>query len=138
LSSKKYAVDPNLWISVLMRGKVIKLDVLIGRENIRLVFSPELLQEFYDSANRVKFRRWFTEEAIDELIELINSEGEEVLVTSEVDACRDPKDNYLLALVKDANADYLITGDKDLLVLGSFANARIINYRTFMEELDKL
>ncbi len=121
-----------------MRGKVIKLDVLIGRENIRLVFSPELLQEFYDSANRVKFRRWFTEEAIDELIELINSEGEEVLVTSEVDACRDPKDNYLLALVKDANADYLITGDKDLLVLGSFANARIINYRTFMEELDKL
>lgn len=138
MSSKKYAVDPNLWISVLMRGKVIKLDVLIGRENIRLVFSPELLQEFYDSANRVKFRRWFTEEAIDELIELINSEGEEVLVTSEVDACRDPKDNYLLALVKDANADYLITGDKDLLVLGSFANARIINYRTFMEELDKL
>lgn len=121
-----------------MRGKVIKLDILIGRENIRLVFSPELLQEFYDSANRVKFRRWFTEEAIDELIELIHSEGEEVLVTSEVDACRDPKDNYLLALVKDANADYLITGDKDLLVLGSFANAQIINYRTFTEELDKL
>lgn len=121
-----------------MRGKVIKLDVLIGRQNVRLIFSPELLQEFYDSANRAKFRRWFTEESIDELIQLINSIGEEVLVTSDIDVCRDPKDNYLLALVKDAEADYLVTGDKDLLILGSFANARIINYRTFAEELDKL
>ena len=35
---------------------------------------------------------------------------------AEVDVCRDPKDNHLLALALDGEAQYLITGDSDLLV----------------------
>ena len=41
-------------------------------------------------------------------------------IQSVVTVCRDPKDNYLLALAKDAKADFLITGDQDLLVLKIF------------------
>ncbi len=134
----KFTVDPNLWISALMRGKVIKLDVLLGTKTIRMVFSPDLLQEFYDSSMRDKFRRWFSEEDVDNLIQLISREGEEVRITSRVDICRDPKDNYLLALVKDSGVDFLVTGDKDLLVIKHFAGAKIISYQNFVEELDRL
>ena len=45
-----------------------------------------------------------------------------------VNVCRDPHDNFLLALCQDAAADFLILGDKDLLVLGSFGPTRILTW----------
>jgi uncharacterized protein len=41
-----------------------------------------------------------------------------------VDVCRDKKDNYLLEVALEGEADYLITGDEDILVLGSFHNTK--------------
>ena len=52
--------------------------------------------------------------------------------------CRDVKDNYLLALSKDADADYLITGDKDLLVLKQFENTLIVTLPQFLEIINAL
>jgi uncharacterized protein len=48
--------------------------------------------------------------------------------------CRDSKDNFLLALAKDGKADYLLTGDKDLLELVQFGNTRIETLAVFLEE----
>ena len=56
-----------------------------------------------------------------------------VKVTSKVEVCRDPKDNFLLSLAKDGKADYLITGDKDLLDIGSFGKTRIVLLAKFIE-----
>jgi len=53
-------------------------------------------------------------------------------ITSEVSICRDPKDNYLLALAKDSQANFLITGDGDLLTLTSFEGTEILNYQDFL------
>ncbi len=52
--------------------------------------------------------------------------GQLVSVDSEVGVCRDPKDNFLLALAKDGGADYLITGDNDLLDVSTFEGASIL------------
>ena len=51
-----------------------------------------------------------------------------VAVRSVVQMCRDPHDNFLLALCQDAAADFLISGDKDLLVLKQFGNTEIITW----------
>ncbi len=48
--------------------------------------------------------------------------------------CRDPDDDNVLALVRDGNADRLVTGDDDLLVLGSFEEIPIVTPRTFLVE----
>ena len=50
------------------------------------------------------------------------------------DACRDPKDLYLLGLSESAQADFLITGDKDLVQSGWQGNAQIVTPRQFWEE----
>jgi len=47
--------------------------------------------------------------------------------------CRDKSDDEILALSKSCNANYLITGDKDLLVLNKYENIMIINPRQFWE-----
>ena len=54
-------------------------------------------------------------------------------VESSVSICRDTKDNFLLALAKDGNADYLLTGDKDLLVIIKFGKTKITTIADFIE-----
>lgn len=45
---------------------------------------------------------------------------------------RDPKDDYLLAHAIAARADYLVLGDKDLLVLGRVEGVRIVDPAEFL------
>ena len=52
-------------------------------------------------------------------------------MTSTVDTCRDPNDNFLLALAKDGKANYLITGDQDLLVLQAFEGTQVKTFADF-------
>ncbi len=64
--------------------------------------------------------------AFDAFIDLID-------VQSIVTICRDPKDNFLLALAKDSKADYLLTGDNDLLDIKNFGKTKIITINNFFE-----
>jgi len=51
------------------------------------------------------------------------------------DVCRDPDDIKILGLAIASNADYIVTGDKDLLVLKSFQGIPILNPRSFSDIL---
>ena len=53
--------------------------------------------------------------------------GEIIKVSSKGDACRDKEDNFLLSLARDGKSNYLITGDKEQLVIESFSKNKIIN-----------
>jgi len=46
-------------------------------------------------------------------------------------ACRDKNDLHVLGLAQHASADYIITGDKDLLDLSKYGNTRIVTPREF-------
>lgn len=66
-------------------------------------------------------------DAFDPFIEFIE-------VKSTVFICRDPKDDFLLELAKDGKADYLLTGDKDLLIIGKMDKTVIIKINDFTEK----
>ena len=51
------------------------------------------------------------------------------------DVCRDADDIKILGLAVASNADYIVTGDKDLLVLKSFQGIPILNPRSFSDFL---
>ena len=51
--------------------------------------------------------------------------------------CRDPDDLIVLGLVAPGAAEVLVSGDKDLLVLGKFSGARILSPRDFWETLQR-
>jgi len=50
-----------------------------------------------------------------------------------LDVCRDPKDLYLLGLCESTNADFLVTGDKDLVESGWRGPTKIVTPRQFWE-----
>jgi len=125
-------LDTNLWISFLISKDFFKLDSFLFSKKLELVFIKELLDEFLDVVKRPKFRRFFTNEDIEDILETIEEFAIFVPVNSRTDICRDPKDNFLLSLAKDSDAQYLLTGDKDLLDLKLFENTKIITISNFL------
>jgi putative PIN family toxin of toxin-antitoxin system len=65
------------------------------------------------------------------LVSKLRAVAELVDVRFVVEMCRNPKDNFLLALAKDGNADYLITGDLDLLVMKKIEQTKIVTLNDF-------
>ncbi len=61
-----------------------------------------------------------------ELLDAMSPFIEWIEVESKVEVCRDPGDNFILALAKDGQADYIVTGDKDLMELSLFENIVIL------------
>ncbi len=131
----KLILDTNLWISFLLSKNYTQLDNILFVKKAKLIFSQELLEEFLEVVKRPKFRRFFSIENTKELLETIQDHAEFVDVKSEVKICRDKKDNFLLSLAKDSKADYLITGDKDLLVLKKFGKTKILTISDFFKNV---
>ena len=127
-------IDTNLWISFLITKDFTKLDEIIFSRHAILVFSQELLDEFLEVARRPKFRRFFSASDIEEILETIDEYADFVKVQTKIEVCRDTKDNFLLSLSIDGNADFLLTGDKDLLDLTKFGKTTILTISDFLQD----
>lgn len=128
-------LDTNLWISFLISSKYDRLDALLFSEKCKLLFSQELLEEFIAVAKRPKLRKYISRDELEDIVETIDDVAEFINVTSEVTMCRDLKDNFLLSLAIDGKADYLLSGDKDLLVLEKVGETKIMTIAEFFDEI---
>jgi len=100
--------------------------------NHQILFCNETISELIEVCYRPKFQHYFNKKDIKNMIELLQNIGEFVTIHTTVNLCRDPKDNIWLSLCKDGQADYLITGDADLLILEIFENTKIITLNQFL------
>ncbi|MCD4791572.1 MAG: putative toxin-antitoxin system toxin component, PIN family [Bacteroidales bacterium] len=126
-------IDTNLFISFLIGKKLKGLKDLIVNSKIRLLFTHQTIQEIQIVTKRSKLKKYFKQKDINDLIDLIQTIGEFVIVYSEPKICRDPKDNFLLGLADKGKANYLVTGDHDLLELRQYKSTKIITYIKFEE-----
>jgi uncharacterized protein len=122
----RVVIDTNLWVSFLLSKAIIKLDSIINHENVNLLFSDELLEEVLEVIQRPKFKKYISGRDIEDLVFQIKEIAEFVVIVSIVDICRDPKDNFLLALAKDGKATHLISGDSDLLEIKKIGKTKIV------------
>lgn len=127
-------LDTNLWISFLISKDFSKLDEIIFSKKSILIFSQELLEEFLEVVKRPKFRRYFAQTDIEELLETIDEYGEFIVVKSKIEICQDAKDNFLLSLAVDGKADFLLTGDQDLLMIEKIDKTNIKTISSFFED----
>lgn len=131
---QRIIIDTNLWISFLITKDFTKLDEIIFSRSGILIFSQELIDEFLEVAKRPKFRRFFSAADMEALLETIDEFADFVKVETEISVCRDSKDNFLLSLAVDGNADFLLTGDKDLLDLVKFGETKIVTISDFLKQ----
>ena len=134
----KVIIDTNLWVSFLIGKELHFLKDLIVNEKIKLVLSDQLLEELKLVTTRKKLKKYFDTEKVDELITLLKHVSEKVNITKIENVCRDPKDDFLLALARKAKAKYLITGDKDLLDIKVYGHTEILTLKSFTEKVKSL
>lgn len=132
----KVIIDTNLWISFLIGKQLSSLKGLLVEGIIQPVFSQQLLDEINLVTQRPKLQKYFSSEKVRDLIEFLRGIGLLIEIQSRVFICRDAKDNYLLALARDSQADYLISGDGDLLILKNFEGTEILTYQDFIAKVN--
>lgn len=134
--------DTNLFIAYLLKPRddsvvSLLLDAVI-EEDVILLMPAELLAEINHTIKRKPHLiRVITKERLDKFLSLLQSICEEIpLITTAIPAItRDPKDDYLIAYALVSKADYLVTGDKDLLVLEQVESVKIVDAREFRQVL---
>jgi len=130
----KIIIDTNLWISLLIGKRLSELRSLCNDTTIVVYFCTELKAEFIRIASSDKIRKYATEERIAKTLELMDSSCVEVPLTSVAvsSGLRDVDDLYLLSLSDTVQADYILTGDKDLLTLQFHNQTKIVTYNEFV------
>ena len=112
----RVVVDPNVLVAAAITDGVSArlLDHWLTIRSFEIVVCPMLITELRDVLSRDKFRRWITEREAALLVGRIEHEAEAWRDPAEIpESTPDPKDDYLVALYRDADADALITGDAD-------------------------
>jgi putative PIN family toxin of toxin-antitoxin system len=104
--SYKIITDTNILISYLIRRKLKSLKDLFEEENIEIIINDKLIEEFVKKVTLPKFRNYFELDKALAFIKFLKRRATLIEVNSEITICRDSKDNFLLALAKDAGADF--------------------------------
>ena len=113
-------LDTNLIVSALLVSRTPPRKAFDhAADNGLILSSPATYGELEDVLERRKFDRYVDLSRRREFLRLFASVVHWVQVSSTIDASRDPKDNMFLELAADGKADYLVTGDHDLLALAA-------------------
>ena len=126
--------DTNVLVSALLVPNSkprLALESALGTAAILLSF--EVLAELYDVLNRKGFRRYVDERDIHDFLAALTREAQLVEVNIRIRACRDSKEDKFLELAVSGNADFVITGDSDLLVLNPFRGIEIVTLHSFVD-----
>lgn len=113
-------------ISALLFKQSIPFQSVKIAEKGVILYSGTTLHELNRVLNRKKFDKYLTlEERQKFLIKFIAS-SQSVEIIEAISTCRDAKDNKFLELAVNGNAQTIITGDQDLLVLNPFREIKIM------------
>ena len=110
------------------------LRAIVEMEGLDIYVSEELIKEIREVISRPKFSGKIALESIVNLFELISAKC--LFIDGYKDAesaIRDIKDLYLLSMAESIPADYVVTGDSDLLILKNHKGTRIITFSEFVE-----
>lgn len=129
----RVVVDTNVFVSLLIRpgDSFIALADFLDQQ-ATVLYSAETLTEVIDVLRRQKFSRYTSTEDVAAFVEWLAAEGELVTVDQDVGGSRDPADDKFLSLAVAGRADYLVTGDKDLLVLKTIGTTPIVSPTEFL------
>ncbi|MEM7118984.1 MAG: putative toxin-antitoxin system toxin component, PIN family [Chloroflexota bacterium] len=137
--------DTNIYISYLLSPKNdsfvdLLFDKVASGEITLLVVEP-LLEEIERTVKRKpNLLARITETHLTRFIQLLTMIAESIpTISAEIPAItRDPKDDFLIAYAVVSNADYLVSVDKDLLVLEQFGRVKIVHSGEFRAVLAAL
>jgi putative PIN family toxin of toxin-antitoxin system len=134
----RIVIDANVMISAAFGGR--PLDAVVRAMEGHEVYLSEAIEKELEGVIAKLSKKLSSEHIsfIQERIQQLVGLAIRVSVSTRVALCRDPKDDHYLSLCKEAGADFLITGDKDLLSISqgklkkSGISCRVITPQEFL------
>lgn len=128
----KVIFDCNVWVSFLIGHHLPIVREILTSPTVEVYCCPQLMAEVVNVVCRDKIRRYVNDADVEDLLRIIRAYCRNVELTREAaSTVRDPKDLYLLSLAENVGADYLVSGDADLLVLGQHKSSQMIKLSEF-------
>jgi len=133
-------IDTNVAVSGLIRPRGNPGTILRALRDRRFtpIVSPAMLEELAATLARpwLQSKYGVTDDDVRDLLRLLALRAELVEPTSTIHRCRDPRDDIFLEAAVDGRADRIVTGDADMLTIGSIENIQIASPANFVAELD--
>ncbi len=132
MTKNNIAFDTNIWIGFSIGKRLSYLQTILLSKDYSIYYCDELVREYCEVARRKNLSKYISGQRIADTIDLMEQFTIPVKIISKMVHPTDLKDSYLLSLCVDAQLDYLITGDKDLLKMKKFHNTEMITFRQFI------
>lgn len=135
MSHKLIVIDPNVLLSAALSPEGTARQALNkAYKQFKIAQSESNYQELTTRIYKPKFDKYISDAERQYFLDVVKKYSQFIEIISQVDICRDAEDNKFLELVKDANAEFLITGDQDLLALKYLAEYQnqILTPRDFL------
>jgi len=136
LTSKpvRAVIDTNTFVSAAIKlGSIPALVVAKALRKGAVLRSLDTWQELEDVLMRSKFDRYQALLVRQRYLDSLSDALEPISVLTRLEVCRDPGDDKFLELALDGQADVIITGDSDLLVLHPFRGISIVTPAAYLE-----
>ncbi len=132
LKNSRIVLDTNVIVSALISKPESGLSRLLEHlvRNSTFVICNQTYDEFERVLLGPKLAKYIDVDRVIQFLTLYWIIAELIVVTNIEPYCRDPKDDVFLALALEADADLVITGDSDLLVLNPFKGVQILSPST--------
>jgi uncharacterized protein len=125
--------DTNVLVSALLSEQSRSAQAFFAAlQQGEVLVSTHLVNEIDRILHRKKFDRYLTGEQRETFLIAMVQSTRLVEINVTIQVCRDPKDNMLLELAVSGNADLIVTGDSDLLVLHPFRKIAILQPEPFL------
>jgi uncharacterized protein len=132
-NNRGFVFDTNVLISAFLFSQSKPRQALDQALDIGvIVLSNSVLSELEEVLYRPKFDRYLTKERRQEFLEDLIENAQFIDVTEQINECRDPKDNKYLELALSGQAECIVTGDDDLLVLNPWRGIEILTVQEFL------
>jgi putative PIN family toxin of toxin-antitoxin system len=136
----RVVLDTNILVSyILTQGKTLSRIIdHWERGSFVVLTSPALLAELKDVLQRPRLRPYMSADP-QVLLHVLEHDAHQVpgeLILTGV--CRDSKDDIFIACAVEGGANFLVSGDDDLLVLDNYQGIQMVSPSTFLQLLDQL
>ncbi len=129
-----YVLDTNIIVSALLfKNSQPRQALDKARHHGTLLMSQSIWQEITGVLTRPKFERYVSSVERDLFIIWFGELVHFVEISKTVTVCRDAKDDKFLELAVNGNAELIVSGDQDLLMLNPFLGISIVTVREFLE-----
>lgn len=137
-SKRRIVFDTNALISAaILQHSISNQALTLAATQFEIVVSEATWTEFETRIERPKLFRYFgnLEAQREEVVKTIGRVVKHIVVQSVVTDCRDPDDNKFLALALDSAAEFIVTGDRDLLELHPWRGVQVLTAGDFVRAM---